>query len=300
MIEISDVETVVEGLTLPECPRWHDGALYYSDIRAGRVWRFAEGGTPELLYQSPDDFVGGLGFLDNGDLICVSSKRRALLRIEDGAGEVHADLSGLCPFVLNDMAVADGRAYVSQPGYNIWDDQTAGFPPPTDILLAGPDGSVSVAADGMLSPNGMGISADGRTLYVAESTGLRILAFTIDPASGALSDRRVFADLPGGAIPDGMCLDDAGGVWAAVPVAYVDGQVLPGQGVMRVVEGGEATHLVKLGEGRRALACAFGGADREWLYICTTAEFAGHSDMQAGQGRIDRVRVEGLRGAGVP
>ncbi|MDD3799062.1 MAG: SMP-30/gluconolactonase/LRE family protein [Novosphingobium sp.] len=299
MIVISDVETVVEGLTVPECPRWHDGALYYSDIRGGRVYRLEERGKPELLYQSPDDFVGGLGFLDNGDLLVVSSRKRALLRLSADGVQVHADLSGLCRFVLNDMVVAGDRAYVSQPGYNIWDDQTPGMPPPTDILTVAPDGQTAIAAGEMLSPNGMAIGADGRTLYVAESTGMRISAFTIDPASGALSDRRVFAQLPDGAIPDGMCLDDAGGVWAASPVAYADGAVAPGPGVLRVVEGGEATHVVRLAEGRRALACAFGGADRRTLYICTTVDFEGSSDFDVGQGRIERVRLD-LRGAGIP
>ena len=109
---------LVEGLTLPECPRWREGALYFSDIQAGRVHRHRDGAT-ELVAEF-DDFVGGLGFLPDGDLLCVLSKSRTLQRIAESGPSLHADLSGLCRFVLNDMVVRGGRAYVSQPGFDIW------------------------------------------------------------------------------------------------------------------------------------------------------------------------------------
>src|SRR5438034_8653461 len=47
-------ETVLSGLAFPEGPRWHDGALYFSDMHAGIVWR-SEEHTSEL--QSHSDLV---------------------------------------------------------------------------------------------------------------------------------------------------------------------------------------------------------------------------------------------------
>lgn len=295
MIVLPGPEIVLDGLNLPECPRWHDGALYFSDIAAGRVCRLGAEDRAELLYEDGGDFTGGLGFLEDGDLVTVLSKQRRLLRIGRGGNAVHADLSGLCRFVLNDMAMHGGRAYVSQPGFDIWADELRAMPDPTDLIVVHPDGSAAIAASDMMSPNGMAISPDGRTLYVAESTGMRITCFDIDPASGALSNRRLFATLPDGGLPDGICLDDQGAVWAAVPVAVTPTSYGTGPGVIRLVEGGEATHVVPVGEGRRALACAFGGADRASLHICTVPDFEGVAALSAGQGRLERMSP-GFRG----
>ena len=57
------------------------------------------------------------------------------------------------------------------------------------------------------------ITPDGRTLIVGESMGGGYLAFTIE-ADATLSDRRVWAEVPGMA-PDGCALDAEGGIWMA-------------------------------------------------------------------------------------
>ena len=291
MILLPTPEVVVEGLTLPECPRWHCGALYFSDIAAGRVYRLGADDRTELLHEEADDFVGGLGFLENGDLLAVLSKGRKVLRIGEDGAAIHADLSGLCRFVLNDMSVHADRAYVSQPGFDIWANEIHGMPDPTDIIVVQPNGSATIAASDMMSPNGMVISPDGRTLYVAESTAMRISCFDIDAATGTLSNRRIFGVLPDGGIPDGICLDDEGAVWSAVPVAVTATSFGAGPGVIRMTEGGEATHLVPVAEGRRALACALAGEKGDTLYICTVPDFEGSAAFSQNQGRLERVAL---------
>ena len=299
MIVLPETQTLVEGLTLPECPRWHDDNLYFSDITAGRIYRLGAGNKAELLYQSDADFVGGLGFLEDGTLLAVLSKQRKIVQIADGNAVAFADLSSLCPFVLNDMVVSRNHAYVSQPGFDIWADHPDGMPAATELLQVDPDKSGAVAATGMMSPNGMAISPDGRVLYVAESTALCITRYDIDPATGDLSNRQLFANLPDGGFPDGICVDDQGGVWAAVPVAVSGTSYGGGPGVIRMIEGGEVTHLVPVGTGRRALACAFGGNGRDILYVCTVPDFDAASAESAGQGRLESVNA-GFRGAGIP
>jgi sugar lactone lactonase YvrE len=126
-------------------------------------------------------------------------------------------------------------------------------------------------------------------LLVAESAAARITAFTIDPA-GLLSERRVYAALPEGHNPDGICLDSAGGVWAATL----------GNGVIRMEQGGAVTHRVRLPPGRNAYACMLGGPDRRDLYICT-AETHEHGPATAKMNAsIDRVRDTGFTGEGLP
>lgn len=299
MIVLPSPEVVAEGFTLPECPRWHDGALYFSDIAGGRVHRLGAADQVETLYESKTDFIGGLGFSDDGDLIAVLSKQRQLLRLTGRGSTAFADLSSICRFVLNDMVVTNGRAYVSQPGFDIWAGEPHGMPPATDLIVVDTDGRATIAASDLMSPNGVAVSPDGRTLYVAESTAMRITQFSIDPATGALADRRVFATLPDGGIPDGICLDSQGAVWAASPVVWSPTYYGAGPGVFRLAEDGEATHLVPVQEGRRALACAFGGPDRATLYICTVPDFAGSAATSSGLGRIERVSLD-FHGAGIP
>ena len=298
MIVLPRPEPVVTGLDLPECPRWHDGALWFSDITGGRAFRLGADGRAEIVFESADDYVGGLGFAADGALLAVLSKSRRIVRVSEGRASDHADLSGLCRFVLNDMAVKDGRAWVGQPGANIWTEEARGMPAPTELLCAEADGAVRVAASDLNGPNGIAVSPDGRTLYVAESTALRITAFTIG-ADGALSDRRAFAVPDGSGIPDGICLDDSGAVWAAIPVSYADGVVDSGPGVVRFAPDGTATHVVPMAPGRRALACAFGGDDRRTLFVCTVPAFEGAAANSAGQGQIEQVRLEFV-GAGTP
>ncbi|HWV60756.1 MAG TPA: SMP-30/gluconolactonase/LRE family protein [Sphingopyxis sp.] len=300
MIEMPQPEAVVTGLSLPECPRWHGRALYFSDITQGRVYRLNNDFSTTIVYENAEDFVGGIGFLDDATLIAVLSKQRLLVRAGPVKPAVHARLDSLCRFVLNDMAIAsNGRAYVSQPGHDIWAGSMSGMPRPTELILADVDGSVAIAADGLMGPNGVAVSSDGGTLYVAESAAMRITCFSIDRATGHLSERRIFAQLPGGAIPDGICLDDTGAVWAACPISFIDGSAGRGPGVMRMLEGGKATHIVPMAPGRRALACTLGGAGRTILYICTVPDFDGTLPDAAGEGRIERVATD-FAGSGTP
>ena len=167
-------ETIFEGLNLPECPRWKNGALYFSDIAGGRVFKLYPDDKVERIFQSDVDYIGGLGFSEDGGLVAVSSKQRKLLRLSQGGSVDYADLSSLCRFVLNDMVMQDDRCFVSQPGFDIWSGHADGMPDLTDIIGVHPNGEPYIAASEMASPNGMAISPDGQTLYVAESTAMRI------------------------------------------------------------------------------------------------------------------------------
>ena len=160
-----------------------------------------------------------------------------------------------------------------------------------------PDGSAHVAADGIMGPNGIVISAVGRTLITGESAGYVITAFDRDD-KGRLFNRRVFAQPPAGHAPDGICLDSDGGVWAAIPV-ILGAPGMFGPGVMRFEEGGRVTHLVPMPANRRALACMFGGADRRSLYICTARSFSEKEAVARRVGRIERVKTD-FTGAGLP
>ncbi|MGY1827969.1 SMP-30/gluconolactonase/LRE family protein [Blastococcus sp. SYSU DS0541] len=265
---------LADDLGFPEGPRWHDGRLWFSDFHDRVVRRMPADGGPAVVLEL-DDSPSGLGWLPGGDLLVVSMVRRALLRVADGGTGVHADLAGATRFRANDLVVdAAGRAYVSSFGFDL---EAGAEPEPADLVRVDPDGSVSVAAAGLVFPNGMVLSPDGRTLVVAETYGARLTAFDV-AADGSLSGRRVFAELPGIA-PDGICLDAEGQVWAATARTPE---------VLRVRDGGEVTARVAVGSGSLSYACALGGDDGRTLFVCTAPSW--RPGPRAG--RIEAVRVD--------
>ncbi len=293
-------KVLLEGLTFGEGPRWHDGKLWFSDFHTNRVMTVGLDGKAETIVEVPG-MPSGLGWLPDGRLLVVSMTGRRLLRLDpEGLTEV-ADLSGLAQYPCNDMVVdKSGRAYVGHFGYDIG----AGKPfAPASIIMVTPDGSVSVVADDIYFPNGSVITPDGRTLIVAETFGARLTAFDIQ-ADGSLTGRRVWAQLgealqsgissmaelaaSGTVIPDGICLDAEGAIWAAIPF---------GQEVIRVREGGEVIDRVKVATG--AVACMLGGPDRRTLFIMT-AETSQPDEAKAKlSGRVEMVKVD-VPGAGLP
>ncbi|GAB2843650.1 SMP-30/gluconolactonase/LRE family protein [Actinocorallia aurea] len=269
---------IATGFSWTEIPRWHEGSFYFSDMYNHRVLRCSEAGETEVLIDgsgrkpvshepdsdAPSDtevVFGGIGWLPDGRMLVVSMHERLLL-VWDGDGlETYADLRSAATSSCNDMVVdPEGRAYITQLGYDLFKGEEA---KQSALIVVEPDRTVRVAAEiGDLScGNGVTITADGSRLIVAEVDAYRITV--VDRAEdGSLSNRRLFAQLPW--LPDGICLDDQGGVWAG----------LPGSGAVgRFVEGGEMTHAVTIPmEQGMGVACVLGGADRSTLFICAGLE----------------------------
>ena len=266
---------LIDGFRFLESPRWRDGRLWMSDMGGGRVYTLTEAGQVEPRAEVPND-PSGLGFLPDGTPLVVSMRDRRLLRLTNGEMTCHAELAPFLRERPNDMVVdRQGRAYVGEFGYDICAGED---PQPANLVLVSPNGEVRVVAEDLAFPNGAVILDGGRTLVVAESDGRRLTAFDI-AADGSLSGRRLYADL-NDQMPDGICLDQDGGIW----VGSFEHDVF-----LRVLEGGEVTDRVPV-PGRRAVACQLGGADRRTLY-CLTCETS-WDEVCAGQGRA---RVETAR-----
>jgi sugar lactone lactonase YvrE len=266
-------DILLDGLCFGEGPRWHDGALWLSDMHAHEVLRVTADGSRQVICEV-DNWPSGLGWLPDGDLLVVSMTDRRVLRWDGARLHSHADLSTLASFHCNDMVVdARGRAYVGNFGFDLHARQK---PQPAELICVEADGRARVVARDLQFPNGSVITPDGRTFIVGESWGARLTAFDILD-NGDLAHRRVWAKQPDGALPDGICLDEAGGVWSASPATNE---------CLRQVEGGDVTHRVALEQG--AFACMLGGDDGCTLYIVT----AGSSDPETCQRqRSGRVEV---------
>jgi sugar lactone lactonase YvrE len=295
------IRTVLDGMSYLEGPRWHDGRLYVSDFYTGAIVAVdLDGGAdPETVATVPEQ-PSGLGWMPDGSLLAVSMRDRRLLRFRDGGEpEVHADLSDLAPWHLNDMVVdSQGRAFVGNFGFDL---MAGGAIRTAAIVRVDADGTASVAADDLRFPNGTVITPDARTLIVAETLGGRLTAFDL-AADGTLSNRRVWAELSpvvdtedmgellaaGGIAPDGTALDAEGCVWAA--------DALGGR-VLRVRQGGEVVEEIAPGTG--VFACALGGAEGRTLVMCAAPSFAEHERRDTREAVLLACEVDVPR-AGLP
>ena len=287
------METILTGLAFPEGPRWHVddgvGRFWFSDMHAHEVIALdPSNGVAEVVVAVPNQ-PSGLGWLPDGRLLVVSMVDRKVLRREpDGRLVVHADLSGFATFHCNDMVVdAAGRAYVGNFGYDLYDG--AAVPVAAAIIRVDTDGSVAIAAPDLKFPNGTVITSDGRTLIVGESGGACLTAFTVGD-DGTLRDRRLWAALPKGCVPDGICLDAEGAIWSACPRT---GRVL------RIAEGGQVLDELQVGAGRTAFACMLGGDDRRTLFVCAATTSHATEAAETRGGVIEQARVD-VPGAGLP
>lgn len=277
-------EVLLDDLIFLEGPRWHDGKLWFSDMFAGQVRTVDLSGNTEVIAEVAER-PSGLGFLPDGRLLIVSMQNRLLLRLDrDGLTSV-ADLSGLAAGSPNDMVVdTHGRAYIGHFGYDLFGGEE---PRPASLLLVTPDGQVREVADGLEFPNGTVISPDGKTLIVAETFGRRLTAFSIAD-DGGLSERRVFAQFDE-ETPDGICLDARGGVWVS---SFESGEFV------RVEDGGTITERIPV-PGKRAVACALGGPQRQTLFLLTAETTLEELAQGKSIGRVETVQVD-TPGAGLP
>ncbi len=274
---------LIEGLCFAEGPRWHENRLWFSDMHDYKVFATDMDGnmdTIAVVHEQPS----GLGWLPDGRLLIVSMLDRKLLVLEDGNLSEFANLHDLATYHCNDMVTDKlGRSYVGNFGFDL---SNGAEPTTAEIIMVTPDGQPRIVASEVSFPNGTIITPDGNTLIVGETMAACLTAFDIAD-DGTLSNRRLWAQLEK-AVPDGICLDDHGGIWVASPVSNE---------ALRVLEGGEVTDRIKVEN--QAFACMLGGEDRKRLFILTAASSDPEECRKGRTGKIEYVDVE-YPGAGLP
>lgn len=284
-------EPFLTDLFFGECPRWHEGRLWYSDFFDRKVFSASPDGERRVEV----DFDGepaGLGWLPDGRLLINSRHDRAVMRREpDGTIVHHGSLEPWATWHANDMVVAaNGQAYAGNFGFDLdglYEGRVTGSDiAPASLVRVDPDGTSCEAAADLAFPNGTVISEDGATLIIAESMGGRLTAFD-RAADGTLSNRRVWATLQGIA-PDGICLCADGSVWVANAAAHE---------CVRVAEGGAV--LERVVTSMNCYACMLGDDDRRTLYLVTAVDSHDAKARAARNGAIERVRTD-VPGAGLP
>ena len=280
------LRTLTAGLGFAEAPRWHAGELWFVDYFAGNVQTIDLAGRRRVVAAVPGT-PGGLGFLPDGTPLVVSQREFALYAIDkQGRLTRYADLSRFARGAANELLVdGGGRAYVGHHGFDFF----GGAPQkPSSLLLVATDGSVREVADGLVFPNGMALTPDGRMLILAESFAARLTAFDV-ASDGTLGLRREWAQIPGHT-PDGICLDAEGAVWLGSPLSGA---------FLRVHEGGAVLDRLDVADGRWAVACVLGGADR-CVLCCVTAATTLEGMPQGKSEAFIELADVAVAGAGVP
>ncbi|WP_040336857.1 SMP-30/gluconolactonase/LRE family protein [Candidatus Blastococcus massiliensis] len=231
-------------------PSW--GGLRWVDMLAGDVLSLAEDGSVDRRHVS--------------DVVAAIRPRRAggaVLGIERGFALEDADgeLTLLSP-VWDDERIRmndggcdpDGRFYCGSMAY----DQRPGA---ATLHRLDPDGTTTAVVGGVTVSNGLDWSPDGSRAYYVDTATHRIDVFDYDRDRG-LHGRRTFAEVPDGGLPDGLTVDEHGGIWVA----------LADRGeVWHFSAAGVHDEVVEVPVGM-VTACTFGGADLDQLFITTSRE----------------------------
>lgn len=238
-----------------EGPHWREGRLFFSDLAFGRPAAQAtvyalEPPSTISLFARPSGGANGLATSGDGALIGCLQLDRAIGRITEGGVEtLFTEFEGERLNAPNDLVFrADGAWYFTDPGYG--SEGAAEMDVRGLYLVRGE--ALSRVWSGSLAqrPNGVTLSPDEATLYLADTADGVIRAFDVE-SDGALSSESIFAEA---ASPDGLTVDGAGNVY----VASSDGVA---------VFAPDGTLWGTLAVGMNPANVAFGDPDRQTLYI---------------------------------
>jgi gluconolactonase len=191
-----------------------EGNIYCTTLTGGSILKIQPGGT--LTEWGKTACPNGQVILSGGDHLVCDSKLGSVRRFSAGGRIIKDEISKTCAgipvYIPNDLCIdADGGFYF-----------TDSLRKSGKIFYSGPDGTQSVVATGLDYPNGIALSNDQTTLYVAESYKNRILQISLKKRGLAENLPRVLANLPshpsGKAVcnlPDGLTLDMHGNIWVA-------------------------------------------------------------------------------------
>ncbi|MDH4145087.1 MAG: SMP-30/gluconolactonase/LRE family protein [Acidimicrobiia bacterium] len=274
-----ELEAIAWGYGLVEGPRTDaDNNLFFTDVYGGKVYRRTPDGAIDTLVEGRK-MVGGLALHADGGFVMTGP---SVVHWKDGSTRTLLERDGVNSF--NDLHPdGQGRIYVGAIRSDLGDLRAEKTP--GECYRINLDGSVDELYGGIEVSNGIGFSPDGGTIYHVDSTSKGIVTHDID-AAGNVSNRRLIGNAAfAKGIPDGMCVDADGNLWAA----HVGGR--------RVVKlGPDGTELDAIAVPAKAVtSVAFGGPDMGDMYIVT----ADNTDDESRKGTIFKTRP-GVRGVPTP
>lgn len=266
-----EFEVLAAPMGLTEGPAWDGSGLLFTNIPNSRIMRYAADSGEISVFRTETNKANGLMFDKAGNLYGCEGGGRRIVRY-DANGEtvtIAERFEGKRLNSPNDLAIDNaGRIWFTDPRYGDFRDDMELDHESVYRLDPQSDGDWSITrmTFDTTAPNGLLLSPDNRTLYVAQSKygegqkrELRAYPILED---GSLGEGQVLHNFYPHRGIDGMCLDSEGNLVACA------GWELGGPGGMiyvfapngRVLE----THPLPC---QRPTNCTFGGPDLQDLYV---------------------------------
>ncbi|MCY4010128.1 MAG: SMP-30/gluconolactonase/LRE family protein [Anaerolineaceae bacterium] len=284
-----DVLISAENL-LGECPLWHpeERALYWADVHGKLLQRYDWASGAITRYKMPE-FLGSFAF-------CAGPAQQLILALEQGL--MRYDLPSQHGEWLfrphpnaRHLRFNEGKC---DPRGRFWAGTMADRHPRQaegKLYSLTADGVASVAFGEIYCPNCLVWSADGRSMFFADTPRQQILRFPFDLDSGALGEAALFVDThshPGQ--PDGGALDADGCLWNAE---------WGGGRLVRYTPSGKIDRVVALPTSQTT-SCAFAGDDLDVLVITTAKRLLSEEALKEQAGLAGNVFAVDVGKTGFP
>ena len=270
------IEILADGFNWSEGPVWVNelNALLFTDVPENKLYRW-DNNNGLSVYLEPSGYTGyapnekkaggnGLILDHKGNLLIAQHGDRRIARISaplNSPGNfltVVDSIKGKRFHSPNDLILhSNGDMYFTDPPYGLKGDND----PLKELNVNGvyrfdKKGEISLVYSQLNRPNGLALSPDEKTLYIANSDSKRNLWMAFDLVDGKLTNERVFFDAtemkrPG--LADGLKVHSSGAIFATGP-----GGVL--------IFSSEGKHLGTILTEVRTANCAF-NEDESELYM---------------------------------
>lgn len=275
--------------TVGESPTWHagEGAWYWVDIPARRIWRldYASGATRS--WEAPE-MVACVSPAARGFIAGMESGIFHLSLREDGSVSAERLATPPASELGEGMRFNDGRCDRQGRFWagTMFMDMAAERAVGKLYRYAAGEGISKPFVSGMLTQNGTAFSPRGDVMYLSDSHPKRrmVWAFDYDTASGTPHNKRIFLDL--GAQkgrPDGAAVDADGCYWTC---ANDGGQL------QRYTPAGALDREIALPFAKPSM-CSFGGPDLSTLLV-TSIDPGNITDGWPGSVLLLRPGVQGV------
>jgi gluconolactonase len=235
------------------------GNVYFSDGRHDSIYYWEVGKSPALFTDQTTDPIGMM-LNAQGDLYACEGAAYRVVAFDTRTKAKRvlcSEIGGQHFNEPNDLAIDFRNGfYFSDPNYQHHGQPTV---MKQDVYYCSAEGLVTRVSTICHKPNGVLLSADDQTLYVADARGQRIYRYDV-AAPGQLGNERLWIDKLG-ANPDGLTLDEHDNLY-----------ICCGKAGLKIYDrGGRPVGRIDV----HAANCCFGGRDFRTLCIASADKFLG-------------------------
>ncbi len=255
------IQLIKDGFNGTEAPiPAEDGSLLFTEQGASRIVKMDKQGSFSTYVENTDRTIG-LGMDAKGRLIGAQSESSKLAVLKPTYSVLADKFEGKPIGHPNDLVIdKKGGIYFTDPVVSLAAPPTKPLPMPPRVFYLKPSGELIEVSQDVPGPNGVMLSPDEKTLYVANTPGEYIIAFDVQ-ADGTLKNKRNFAKLQAKqtdagmrAGADGLEIDSEGRLYVASTV-----------GVQVVSPKGEYLGTIPFPKIPQNLV--FSGPDKKTLYV---------------------------------